>query len=178
MDVVPAQILYNDLAACHAVARRAGPVADEFVVAIPGHRRGRLTCGNTSISCDWPCARAHQSRGKKNYRCSGSHRVIGGSSSSSSSSWRDNDDYLLPSNVSRSGTVLFGEQVRRDFNVDIFRPVAKIARSITIPQSTLSRYTSITMQYKCRYRSRRGERGLRSKARYNAIMMKCNNYIV
>lgn len=50
VDVVPAQILYNDLAACHAVAQYRNPVGDEFVVAIPGHRRGRLTYGNTSIS--------------------------------------------------------------------------------------------------------------------------------
>lgn len=50
VDVVPAQILYNDLAACHIVAQYRNPVGDEFVVAIPGHRRGRLTYGNTSIS--------------------------------------------------------------------------------------------------------------------------------
>lgn len=50
VDVVPAQILYNDLAACHTVAQYRNPVGDEFVVAIPGHRRGRLTYGNTSIS--------------------------------------------------------------------------------------------------------------------------------
>lgn len=50
VDVVPVQILYNDLAACHIVAQCRSPVGDEFVVAIPGHRRGRLTYGNTSIS--------------------------------------------------------------------------------------------------------------------------------
>lgn len=50
MDVVPAQVLYNDLAACHAAARRRGPIADESVVAIPGHYRGRFTYGNRSIS--------------------------------------------------------------------------------------------------------------------------------
>lgn len=50
MDVVPAQVLYNDLAACHAAARRRRPIGNESVVAIPGHHWGRFTCGNTSIS--------------------------------------------------------------------------------------------------------------------------------
>lgn len=45
MDVVPAQVLYNDLAACHAAARRGGPIGDESVVAIPGHHWDRFTCG-------------------------------------------------------------------------------------------------------------------------------------
>lgn len=50
MNVVPAQVLYNDLAACHAAARRRGPIGDESVVAIPGHHWRRLTCKNRSIS--------------------------------------------------------------------------------------------------------------------------------
>lgn len=45
VDVVPTQVLYNDLAACHVAARRRGPIGDESVVAIPGHHRGRFTWG-------------------------------------------------------------------------------------------------------------------------------------
>jgi len=63
MNVVPAQVLYNNLAACHAAARRRGPIGDESVIAIPGHHRGRFTCANRSITFQLV---VRQPLGKKN----------------------------------------------------------------------------------------------------------------
>lgn len=62
MDVVPTQVLYNDLAACHAAARRRGPIGDESVVAIPGHLWGRFTCGSTSISFQLVTCQSHKKK--------------------------------------------------------------------------------------------------------------------
>lgn len=70
VDVVPAQILYNDLAARHAAAvQRRGAVGDESVVAIPGHHRRRLTCGKYINFVLTRCAGARaRSVSRKNYR--------------------------------------------------------------------------------------------------------------
>ena len=49
VNVVPAQVLYNDLATCHIAVWHCGPICDESVVAIPRHDWGRFTYGNRSI---------------------------------------------------------------------------------------------------------------------------------